>query len=320
MNEKEPKTLEEQLEILASRGICMDDPSEYDKAKDLLKRVGYYKLVNGYKKLFIDTPKDDKNGIEEQFKEGTSLSELYSVYYFDKELRELMLKYILPVEVHIKSLLSLEISKKYGQDNYLRYQNFDTSRSNSNNQITKVISDIYNQIAYRESDPCIKHYLTEYGFIPLWVLNNVLTFGTLSNLYRILKQPDRQAISREFGITDELLIGILRYLTDIRNISAHGNRLYCMRTKKPLPNTPVHSNLCINSSLGEYDYGKRDLYAALIALKYLISKNEFNKLICELKINVNELNNHLHTISIGEVLEEMGFPKRWKMIKHVDKC
>ena len=72
--------------------------------------------------------------------------------------------------------------------------------------------------------------------------------------------------------------------------------------------------------MGEYDYGKRDLYAALIALKYLISKNEFNKLICELKINVNELNNHLHTISIGEVLEEMGFPKRWKMIKHVDKC
>lgn len=320
MNEKEPKTLEEQLEILQSRGICMDDPSEYDKAKDLLKRVGYYKLVNGYKKLFIDIPKDDKNGIEEQFKKGTSLSELYSVYYFDKELRELMLKYILPVEVHIKSLVSLVVSEKYGQDNYLRYQNFDTSRANSNKQITRVISDIYNQIAYRESDPCINHYLTEYGFVPLWVLNNVLTFGTLSNLYRILKQTDRQAISRQFGITDELLIGVLRYLTDIRNISAHGNRLYCMRTKKPLPNTPVHSNLCISSSLGEYDYGKRDLYAALIALKYLISKNEFNKLIRELKIIVNELNNHLHTISIAEVLEEMGFPRGWKRIKHINKC
>ena len=120
--EKEPKNLEEQLNILQSRGVSMDG-EEYRKASDILKRVGYYRLINGYKKLFIATFEDESNGVIEEFKDGTTISEIYSLFYFDRNLREIMLRHILPVEAHIKSLLSFVISEKYGNDNYLRYQN-----------------------------------------------------------------------------------------------------------------------------------------------------------------------------------------------------
>ena len=313
--EKEPKNLEEQLNILQSRGVSMDG-EEYRKASDILKRVGYYRLINGYKKLFIATFEDESNGVIEEFKDGTTISEIYSLFYFDRNLREIMLRHILPVEAHIKSLLSFVISEKYGNDNYLRYQNFNTDRAQAEQMITGVISDIHKQVSARYTDPAIRHYLTKYGFLPMWVLNNILTMGNVSKLYSIMKVADQQSVSREFGIQESLLTNFLQYLTDIRNISAHGNRLYCYRTKHPLSDTPLHANLPITRGPGEYMYGKRDLFAACIALRYLTSNNDSEKLVDEINININELRPHLHTISTDDVLNEMGFPENWWKIKH----
>lgn len=313
--EKEPKKLEEQLEILQSRGICMDTDDEYNKAANIIKRIGYYKLINGYKKLFLSTFEDETYGIVEKYKEGTTISEIYSLFFFDGRLREIMLRHILPVEAHIKSLLAFVISEKYGNDNYLKYKNFNTHRANAESMITGVISDIYKQISSRYTDPSIRHYLTKYGFLPPWVLNNILTMGNISKLYSVMKPLDRQQISREFGIQDNLLENFLLYLTDVRNISAHGNRLYCMRSKRPLVDTNVHVNLPILRGPGEYKYGKRDLFAAFVALKYLTSNNDSERLVDEINAILDELRPHLQTITIADIKAEMGLPEDWWKIR-----
>lgn len=314
---KEPRTLEEQLQILRSRGVKMEG-DEYNKASDILKRTGYYKLINGYKKLFIKTIEDEPNGIIEEYKNGTTISEIYSLFYFDRNLREVMLRHILPVEIHIKSLLSFVISDNYGNDNYLKFQNFNTDRANAEKMITGVISDIHKQISARYTDPSIKHYLTKYGFLPMWVLNNILTMGNVSKLYSVMKPADQQTISRAFGIQESLLSNFLRYLTDIRNFSAHGNRLYCYRSRHPLSDTPVHANLPVARGPGEYRYGKRDLFAACVALKYLTSNNDSERLVDEINYAINGLRPHLHTITTDDVLGEMGFPENWWKIKFRD--
>ena len=50
MNKKEFRTLDEQIEILKSKGLTIDNE---EKVKDILFRENYF-FVNGYRTLFFD--------------------------------------------------------------------------------------------------------------------------------------------------------------------------------------------------------------------------------------------------------------------------
>ena len=308
MGDKVFKTYDQQLDILKSRGIDLDDYYERQKAKNIIQREGYYKLINGYKTLFLDTSYPD-----EHYLSGTTVSEIHALYMFDMRLREIFLRYILHVETNLKTLISYTISENYGHDNYLLYKNFNTAKKDANKEISGVISDLHQAVSKNANDPCIRHYLQNYGYVPMWVLNNVLTLGNISRLYSIMKTKDRQTISRVFKITDDVLESFLHTLSIVRNFSAHGNRLYCIRTKRPLKDTPLHTNLGITKSRdNEFTLGKRDLFSAVIAVRYLISVNEYKKFQRELSGNINKLSQKIKTINIDTVLSEMGFPSNWK--------
>lgn len=193
------------------------------------------------------------------------------------------------------------------------YNNFDTNKRDADQNITTVISEFQKQIASRAKDPSISHYLKKYGYVPLWVLNNILTLGQISKFYSILKQPDRQKISKIFQITDNQLESTLFYLSSVRNFCAHGNRLYCFRTKRPLIDFSAHASLNIPKSDGhEYDYGKRDLFAAMIALRYVLPKSDYLKLIKEIYRLFSIIRPKLATINETDILKEMGFPIDWR--------
>jgi len=309
MSEKVFKTHDEQLDILARRGITLSPYAERKKAKLIIQREGYYKLINGYKEPFLS-----QKGPDEQYLPGTTVGEIHSLYCFDRELREIFLRHILHVETNIKSLISYCISENYGHENFLKYNNFNTAMKDADKQISAVLADIQRQVSSNTSDPCIKHYLNNYGYLPMWVLNNILTMGAISKFYSIMKTKDRQSISKIFKILDNDLESFLYYLSIVRNFSAHGNRLYCIRTTKPLANTNVHKNLSIGIRQNEYVNGKRDLFAAVIALRYLISVNEFKHLIDELAETTDWLSRRLNIIGIDKILSSMGFPANWKEI------
>ena len=272
------KTHDELISLLISRNLDISTPEHKSFAKKVLQHEGYYNLINGYSKLFLASTVPD-----DQYKTGCTMEEIFALYDFDRKLRNIMFKYILSVETNIKSLIAYHFPKKYGHDNYMLYNNFDTQKRDADQNITAVIADFQKQIASRAKDPSISHYLKKYGYVPLWVLNNILTLGQISKFYSILKQPDRQQISKVFSILDNQLESILFYLSSIRNFCAHGNRLYCFRTKRPLVDFDAHDKLNISKSDGkEYDYGKRDLFACMLALKYVLSKSEYMKLIKEI--------------------------------------
>lgn len=314
MGEKVFKTYDEQLAILKSRGIDLASSHEYKKAKNIIQREGYYKLINGYKSPFLDPTFD-----EEHFFPNTKIGEIYALYIFDRRLREIFLRYILHVETNIKTLISYTISENYGHDNYLLYKNFNTDKKEASNEISGVIADMHQAISKNSSDPCIKHYLQNYGYVPLWVLNNVLTLGNISRLYSIMKTSDRQTISRIFKITDDILESFLHTLSIIRNFSAHGNRLYCIRTRRPLCDVKLHDSLHIpKSENNEYKYGKRDLFSAVIALRYLISVNEYKKMQSDLSEAIRQLDSKLRVIKIDKILSAMGFPINWQDVEQKD--
>lgn len=308
MQDKIFKNYDEQIEKLENRGLCILNDEERENVKRCLSNVGYYKLINGYKTLFIDLDQQ-----EEKFLPGTNINELYSLYFFDKQLRAILLEYILDVETHIKTLIAYTFSEKHGHDNYLIYKNFNPKKET--NHITRLISEIQSQIANRSKDPSISHYLSNYGYIPLWVLNGILTLGTVSKFYSLMNENERVEISKEFNIHDNALESILFYISSVRNSCAHGNRVYCYRSKRPLVSLNYHDALDIPKINNEHIYGKRDLFAAVLALKPLLSPKQFSKMCNKIEKALSILNRRLKVIPTNRVLTAMGFPDNWKYIK-----
>ena len=68
-------------------------------ATTVLEKVSYYGLINGYKAIFKDPATNN-------FYPGTSFDDIYNLYLFDAELRDVFLKYILIFEKHVKSSIS----------------------------------------------------------------------------------------------------------------------------------------------------------------------------------------------------------------------
>lgn len=308
MDEKVFKTLDQLVELLKSRGVDIPDDAEADYAKRVLEKHGYYNLINGYNKLFLDTSSDTV-----KYRKGTSMHEINALYQFDRVLRSIFFRYILEVETHIKSLISYYFSQAHGHKNYLIYTNFNTALRDSEVKITNLIAEIQKQTAGRSSDPSISHYLKIHGYIPLWVLNNILTLGTISKFYSLMLPTERQSVSRQFKMMDNELENSLLYISTVRNFCAHGNRLYCFRTKSPLSTTKFHSALGIaQNPNGEYLQGKRDLFACFIALKRLLSKNDFKRMSKELNTAILTLDKKLSLLNLKDILNEMGFPSNWR--------
>lgn len=165
MSDKPFKTHDELIALLISRNIDISTPKQRSFAKKALQHEGYYNLINGYSKLFLITTVPD-----DTYKSGTTVDEIYSLYDFDRKLRNIMFKYILSVETNIKSLIAYYFPQQYGHDNYMLYNNFDINKRDADQNITTVISEFQKQIASRAKDPSISHYLKKYGYVPLWVL------------------------------------------------------------------------------------------------------------------------------------------------------
>ena len=99
---------------MVSRGINISTNEERDFALSILSREGYYNTINGYKKPFLKTASP-----EDVYLEGTTLKEIYSLYRFDRNLRNVFINAILHIETTLKSLISYHFSEKYGNSNYL---------------------------------------------------------------------------------------------------------------------------------------------------------------------------------------------------------
>ena len=216
---KEYKTNEELIDYLISKGVIVNNKKD---SINKIEKYTYYGIVNSYKANFKDK---DNN-----YKANVSFDEIYALYDFDKNLRYIMLKYALEIELVIKSLIANTISNKYGLQNYLDINNLD---NNANNEIKEKIIDKINDEIKRnyKVHSAITHYMDKYNYIPPFILVKVLSFGVISSLYGLLEQSDRQQISKYFKISDKLLKQILKNLTSIRNICAHNERLFCFRDK-----------------------------------------------------------------------------------------
>ena len=186
--------------IIADREFCLQ----------VLTDISYYRL-SAY---FLPYIKKDK-----MYSEDTEFNKIFSLYEFDRKLRNLIFASIEVVEISLRARLSYFHSSKYGPLGYL-----DSSTFNSKHNHDKFIAKIEREIDSNKKVLFVKHHIDNYnGQFPLWVISELFTFGMLSYFYTDLTTADKKEFAgKYFNET----VSWLRCCTDLRNICAHYGRLY----------------------------------------------------------------------------------------------
>ena len=164
-----------------------------------------------------------------------------------------------------------------------------------------------------------QHYAYNYGYIPLWILVKVLSFGIVCEMYTILKEDDQKAIADFYGVSVNDLITYLPILANYRNLCAHEDIVYENKSQKLIENTIYHQILEIPKINDEYIQGKNDTFALLIIMKQLLEYDKFKSMTIEIENAIRTLDYNLKTISIDVVLKQMGFPKNWKELANIER-
>ncbi len=197
------KTYEEQISILKSRNVIINNPAF---AKQVLSSLSYYTIINGYKNTFLSVPGS------ESFSEGTTFEDLYTLHIIDTNLNSIILKYILFVERYLKTRLSYLISKEYGvytdtddmtNTNPTDYLFRNHYNGTGRNNILKKIKEVLTSPNLNQS---VAHYANDKNHIPAWILVTAMPLGLTIKWYTILKPYDKQTICEQFIINNSLSI------------------------------------------------------------------------------------------------------------------
>lgn len=305
-------TYQQQLHILEhDKQLAIPDP---DYAKKMLEEISYYSLIGGYKSLF-------KHNASNKYAHGVTFDELVSFYYFDEELRTLFLKYILHVERHMKSMFSYHFCEKYGeqQSHYLNVNCYNYNKKNQQ-QVQRLVHSLQNAISLPSQYAYINHSANIHHNVPLWVATNALTFGQVSKMYQYSTSDIRTKVSINFANMSEVqLHQLVRILASCRNVCAHNERLYSFQVNEAIPDMVLHSKLQLPQKKGQYTLGKKDLFAVVIALRYLIDNQEFKQFKTELKRLIHSVLKNCPHISQELLFSKMGFPENWEKIVRYKK-
>lgn len=285
---KEYKNSTELLDYIISKGVSVNNRGD---ALNKIKTYSYYSIINTYKDIFKNT--------NNEYKKNVSFDEIYALFEFDKNLRSIFLKYSLEIEIILKSLLAETISLRYGIKDYLVKENFDDTVNETT--ITESINIIEEELTKQNGKhEAVTHYIDEYGFIPPFVLTKILTLGELSRLYAMLKQSDRQSISKNFKLSDKVLKQIIINMTMIRNICAHNDRLFSFHSKFRISFKYIQKN---------YNEKSVNIYMIMKCMECLLPKDKKKEFIKLINNEIKTLDNKLKSIKIDNILNIMGFYK-----------
>lgn len=280
------KTYDEQIEILKSRNLIIEDEA---RAKLFLEKENYYNVINGYKDAFLIDGSDN-------FVERTKFEYLSTLYLFDKELRHNTLALLLDVENTLKSIMSYEFSQEYGGYSYLDINSYNRYNQKIEDSVNKLIQRFNDQLSFcynnlDKSNDNIRHYIDVYGKVPLWVFISHMTLTDLKNFFICLKMPLKNKICTHitsiFGkpMTADDLYNFLCIMANIRNLCAHNLRLYNFKTKNTIrPTNPLVASL-------KEKFGKSLRYNNIISIPiifyHLTTRTRFdfflNSFVAELK-------------------------------------
>lgn len=284
--------IDEQLELLKSRGLVVKDE---ERAKSFLERNNYYR-ISGYSLTLRS---------HDVFHSDATFQNIIDIYTFDHEFRHLLLKYIEIIEITVKSIYAYEFSNMYGPFEYSNPSNFTNDTEHS-----KIINKVEEQKNKRHKDEAyIKHFLDDLNSnIPFWAYIDLFTISDISRLYSISSDNLKLAVSTRIGLTYNkapyYLGKFMHSITIIRNLCAHGNRIYNRLFEQKPFLSEKDKKLLLTTQNGEID--NAHLFGFLLLIRKLLKPNQFK----DFKVELIKLSDKFSFVD----MKYYGFPDNWKKV------
>lgn len=275
---KRPTTIEEQIEILKSRNVKIEN-EEY--AKNFLKIFNYY-FVTGY--LHPYKLSNDKY----------NFPIVYQIK-FDMRLREICMYCIDIIEKGLKTIIAYHFSHNYECGN-IAYS--DSLFFPGYEEKHKRLMFHYNSLVYNNKDlPFVKHNKEKYDILPTWVAIELFTMGNIENFFKILNSNAVKKIEKTIGFPKNKISNWIENIRIFRNMVAHNQRLYNF----PIMSTPIKAK--------EYKGQTGRIFDYVVVMKYLfLDKEDWNEyVIPRFEYIFDDFKNEID-------LKCIGFPENWKEI------
>lgn len=302
MNPKPFKTIDQQINILKSRGLLIQNE---EAAKNNLRRYGYYEIINGYKDCFLDSSNDNKT---ETFKPNVTFEHIFALFTLDRNLRTQVMSALEIFESNLRQAVAYTVAEKYTelQSNYLKRSNYRTGKKQYYRSLGRkaypidVLLDVLKRVTHSNAEP-FKHYRDNHGNIPPWIIVKKLNFGNLIWWYQLLKGNEKRNVISIMTGLDPILIeqlpdfetgytSLLSLYLDYRNTAAHGGRIYNHFSKvHELPyNKVIHTLMNISPADYRNNKGKSRLGTLAKTLNIASNKTPYNELRIGLDIYINQ--------------------------------
>ena len=281
---------EEQASLLECRGLIVQDRQFL---LEKLSNIGYYRL-SAYWYPFKKSDSDD-------FKENTNFDNIYRRYRFDRRFRILIFDALERVETAVKALIVRNFAENYGPFGYIDQNNFNNFTQFDFNKFLQTINDAVEK-AKRNQERFVVHFFAKYdeeSNLPLQMLSELITFGTMFTMLKHLHHPLQLSIAKEFGVSYSVLEQWLFTLNYVRNVCAHNVRLWNRRLSlcPTIPSPKKHPEW--NGVQNNYPF------VILLVLRTLLHHCAPNT---AWKNRMEELFDEYSDLPINC----MGFPENWK--------
>ncbi|MBO4698256.1 Abi family protein [bacterium] len=299
---KTPISVEEQIEKLEKRGLNFSDKKS---ASEYLENISYYRL-RAFTYPFQNNT--DPEADHAFVRNDIYFEDIIDLYVFDRRLRNLIFNELEKIEIAVRTKLSLVYSVAANDSWWFKSEGIYQKGKEAYEKLMESIkSDVK-----RSNEDFIKHYKKKYSSPetpPSWMTLEVVSFGTLSHLYEMLKNTkEKRQIARAFGIADEdVFANWLHAFSNLRNNCAHHNRIWNRRfiINMQLPYNTTKPFIAKNDLT---QLKRNKIFVLLCAIKYIADilspGNSFKK-------NLISLLNDRHRLL---TLKEMGFPADWEKL------
>lgn len=284
--------IEEQLSRLKLKVEVEDEPI----TRFMLTNIGYYRL-RCYLHHFID--KDQSTGKNKVYTNGTSLSQAIALYYFDYDLRMLLIRFLTNIELSIRTRIINVMSVKYGPLWYI------DSNVMSKAYIEKFIGGGYGDVLSRnrtlKKSKKKGKRLPDTEFHAAWKIVEYMTLWEIVKLYENIKEvKNKEIISKEFHIkSPKVFKSYVETIRCLRNTCAHGDVLYDLSLAQKIANGPASTTID--------DANRSSLFEAIKVVVYFLEqisdeyKEEFTDKLHKIYADAGALSNVLNMTIKGDL-------------------
>lgn len=316
---------EEQAELLINRGLIADKALLLKR----LKAVGYYRLSAYFHPYRIRKP---DGTITDDFRKGTSLKDVWSVYLFDRKLRLHLLDAIERIEVALRCMIAYYHTENHSPFDYASPSYFPKWKD-----YEKTLQKVHfpkKAKNFKPSHPSmlngpefIVHFIKKYGdvheYLPLWMAVSIFDFGEIVHFYTHSSKHIRKKIAHEFGVGAKTLSTWLTSLRLLRNDCAHHariwNKSYVSQPKLDSDSAkewgyvyheearswkPPNTLPCYTSLLDKRDHLAPLIFICRFLIKKIANTSSWHHRLQDFLLKQQK---------IGIDLSKMGLPEHWEI-------